>query len=255
MEIGVRAFAGVETARSAMPAFRKALNSEYSLSPSLLKYAEEQTVVSLAAVLRAIRDFGLSEEKFTDWGAVAGPRFLGREAMTRHLDKVAIQGAPGTSPLITAYLSLHAISGTISQALQLHGPNLGVGGSRGNLEEALLIGLAMQQEQALPGVWVTASEWDPEPIPDDASQQPEPVCRALALALTQAGIAQPKLILRLVAGEDHRERASPTVADLMHFLLARGDAKAWNCPLAGYGCLELTLPAPAHVEGRSFRAA
>jgi hypothetical protein len=249
VEVGVEAFAMVEAARSTMPAFRKQVLAEYSLSPSLLKYAEEQTVVSLAAVLKAIRSFGLTDRAFTEWRVVSGPRFLGREFLTRYLDKFHRQGPLAASPLITPYLSLHAVSGTISLALQSHGPNLGVGGSAGNVQEALLAGLVMQQEHALPGVWVTASEWDPEPIPDDAGQQPEPVCRAVALALTPAMVNGSRLSLRLLLHGNHQDCPPSTVANLAEFLAARH--VKWSCLVGGQGCLELTTTAAA----QSSRAA
>jgi len=257
VELGIKAYAGVEAARSTIPAFRKQLNQEYSLSPSVLKYAEEQTVISLAAVLYAIRDFGLNKEAFAEWGVASGPRFLGREHLARHLDKCHLQGALGASPLITPYLSLHAVSGTISLALRIHGPNLGVGGGNGSMKEALLAGLAMQQEQSLPGVWVTVSEWDPEPIPNDASQQPEPVCRAVSLALIPAEVDQ-GLKLRLVPNGEERARASATVADLAQFLAKSSEPsqqRKWSCLLAGNGSLELTSSAAVKIPVRATTAA
>jgi hypothetical protein len=258
VELGVAAFAGVEAVRSTIPAFRKQLNKEYALPPSLLKYAEEQTVVSLAAVLHAIRDFGLKDQGFCDWGVVSGPRFLGREPLAGFLDKFRLQGALGASPLITPYLSLHAVSGTISLALQSHGPNLGVGGSKGNLQEALLASLTMREEQSLPGVWVTVSEWDPEPIPHDASQQPEPVCKAVSLALTSVAVKRRHLQLRLVPDGENLAYPTPTVADLAQFLangLVADPHRKWSCVLAGNWRLELASFAPADALALSHRAA
>jgi hypothetical protein len=254
VELGVAACACIEVARSTVPAFRKQLLADFSLPPGLLKYAEEQTVVSLAAVLKAIQLSGWTNQSFTDWGVVSGPRFLGREPLTRLLDKFRQQGALGTSPIVPAYLSLHAVSGTISMSLHIHGPNLGVGGSAGNTQEALLTGLAMQQEQSLPGVWVTASEWDPEPIPDTPNQHPEPVCRAVALALTPAAANHHGLNLRLVLNGNQTCGPAPTVADLVQFLANHGNVNRqgkWSCHLSGDSYLELTSAAAA----RSSRAA
>jgi hypothetical protein len=190
-----------------------------------------------------VRKLGQPAQAFTDWGVVSGPRFLGREPLAKQLDKFRSQGPLGASPLITPYLSLHAVSGIITLALQIHGPNLGVGGSRGNVEEALLTGLAMQQEQNLPGVWVTASEWDPEPIPGDAGQHPEPVCRAVAFALTSAAANGSRLRLRLIMNDNHRDCSPPTVANLARFLTDHADSSRhenWRCQLGGNGILELT---------------
>src|SRR5262249_33978406 len=99
-----------------------------SVPRNLLKYADEQTVAAVAAVFRAIEDFALQSVDFTDWGVVAAPRFLGRLTIAGAIDRFDHQGAPGVSPLVIPYMSQHAISSTISLALQVHGPNLGAGG-------------------------------------------------------------------------------------------------------------------------------
>ncbi len=251
LELDVEAFAGVEATRSTIPALRKKLHNEDNLSPSLLKYADEQTVVSLAAILNTIQDFGLQDRPFSDWGVVAGPRFLGRETLTRVLDKFHLQGALGASPLITPYLSLHAVSG----------PNLGVGGGKGSMAQALLTGLAMQQEQSLPGVWVVVSEWEPEPIPgDDSQESPQPVCRAACLGLVPATAGRNTLKLRLFpqGAPDNLEGLPQTVAGLVQFLaFAAGPkpAQNWSCPLPGNGRLELTTTALAESHVQPARAA
>src|SRR5262249_39770127 len=98
------------------------------LPASFLKHADEQTVLGLSAVLRAIQDHGLGGTSFTGWGVLGAPRFQGRATMTVAVQRFAAEGAWGISPHLIPHRSLHALSGTISQALRIHGPNFGVGG-------------------------------------------------------------------------------------------------------------------------------
>ena len=65
------------------------------LPPSFLKHADEQTVVGLEAVSRAIHDHCLQSTDFTQWGVIASPRFLGRAALALALARYAAEGAGG----------------------------------------------------------------------------------------------------------------------------------------------------------------
>jgi hypothetical protein len=154
------------------------------LPPSLLRHADEQTVVALAAVLRAVAEHNLTGTRFPDWGVLAAPRFLGRVASAVALHQFRTEGAWGVSPHLIPQRSLHAVSGTISQALKLHGPNFGVGGGPGGVTEALLAAAALLADGDLPGAWVVATGWDPEPEPDlEGRPQRLGVCTGVALAL------------------------------------------------------------------------
>src|SRR5262249_40164854 len=124
-ECGLISFASVQALPAQIPALRRKPHPQISVTPGLLKYADEQAVIAVAAVLQAIQDFELHGRNFTDWGVVAAPRFLGREACAASLDKFMVQGALGVSPLLVAYQSLHAVAGSISLALRIQGPNMG----------------------------------------------------------------------------------------------------------------------------------
>src|SRR5205823_13718929 len=120
---GVRAFGAVRATPAAVAALRQKPGpaAAGSFRPNLLKYSDDQTVVSLAALLEAIHRFNLQGEDFSGWAVVAAPRWLGRCRATVALHKAHAEGAAGTSPMIIPHLSLHAVSGTISQALTIHG--------------------------------------------------------------------------------------------------------------------------------------
>jgi hypothetical protein len=149
---------------------------------SLLKHADEQTVAGLCAVYQAIAKAGWQTTCFRDWGVVAAPRFLGRPAMAAALQRFAAEGAWGVSPHLIPHRSLHSVSGTVSQALKIHGPNFGVGGGPGGTNEALLAATALLERKQLPGVWVVLTCLSPESPPDEAGRMP-PGTQAIGLAL------------------------------------------------------------------------
>jgi hypothetical protein len=177
------------------------------LPASVLKHLDEQTVAALVAAYRAVQNHGLTTTSFTDWGVLAAPRFLGRLALAHTLQRYALEGAWGISPHVIPHRTLHAVSGTLSLALGIHGPNFGIdGGPGGGAAQALLAATALLSEQRLPGVWMVLSGWDHEPIPDQPGvppsshehKQPPPVCGAVALALVAPGAGRTGLRLRLL---------------------------------------------------------
>ena len=136
------------------------------LPNGFLKHTDEQTLVGLAAVFQAIRDYHLLDTCFTEWGVLAAPRFLGRACLAVALQRFALEGAWGVSPHLIPHRSLHSLSGTVSQALGIHGPNFGVGGGPDSASEVLLAAAALLAEGQVPGVWVVLTGWDPEPVLD-----------------------------------------------------------------------------------------
>jgi hypothetical protein len=124
---------------------------------SFLKHADEQSVAGLAAVHRAI-GHRLAGVSFADWGVVAAPELLGQTVMGPTLQRFAQEGAWGISPHLIPHRSLHSVSGTISQALGLHGPNFGVGGGPGAVSEAFLAAASLIAERHVPGLWLVLTK-------------------------------------------------------------------------------------------------
>ncbi len=173
-----------------------------TLSASFLKHSDEQTVLGLTAVFHALHDSGLSLSTFHDWGVLAAPRFLGRGTVSFHVSRFIAEGAWGVSPHVIPHRSLHALSGTVSQALRMHGPNFGVGGGPGSPVEAFLNAAALLHGQGLPGLWVVLTEMQPDVAPQPTGQLlPGTVGLALALALVterwEASARLPQLHLHL----------------------------------------------------------
>jgi hypothetical protein len=170
------------------------------LPAAFLKHTDEQTVVGMAALLQAVSRHGLTGTDFTAWGAVGAPRFLGRAALRAALQRFAAEGAWGISPHLIPHRSLHSISGTISQALKLHGPNFGVGGGPGGAAEGLLTAAALLTGDRLPGVWVVWSGWSPEPTPLLNGHAAEAEVSAAAIALVPSYPSGARARLRVGAG-------------------------------------------------------
>jgi hypothetical protein len=186
-----------------LPELRRNPGSVHGEVPpiALLKHSDEQTVIGLCAVYQAIAQGGLQTTCFREWGVVAAPRFLGRPTMAAALQRFAVEGAWGVSPHLIPHRSLHSLSGTISQALKIHGPNFGVGGGPGGTVEALLAATALLVGKRLPGVWIVLTCLSPELPPDEAGRLP-PGAQAigLALALTPLGTGGSRFCLHIVDG-------------------------------------------------------
>ena len=198
----------------------------HPLPTGFLRHADEQTVVGLAAVLQAIATHGLAGQRFTEWGVLASPRYLGRLTLAAAIDRFKTEGAWGVSPHVIPHRMLHSISGAISQVLKIHGPNLGVGGGPGGLLEVFRMAAGMLHGDRLPGLWVVLTGWDPEPIPGEA-QPGEARCIGVALALTAPRAYPRGRRLRLTLADQRRTAsgkvrggATPDVLDLDTLLAA-----------------------------------
>jgi hypothetical protein len=246
---GVLALGSAEANAEEVAVLRRSLGpaGQPPFPTSLLKAAEEQTVVALAAVVRALAQGGAAGQNWEEWGVVAAPRSLGRLAAAEALYKFHHGGVGKISPFVVPHHSLHALSGTISQAFRMYGPNLGVGGHAGAIWEGLLTVLTLLAEGTVAGLWLVVSECDPEPVPAPAGGSLVPVrYRALALAFVPqplpAALAQLRLLPHSAAAP---ASMPPSVADLTGFLAGAGlPYRRWSL---GWGaCLELRrFPAAA----------
>lgn len=155
------------------------------LPVSFLKHAEVQTVLAVMTVLEVLRLQGWDAKSFADWGVVAAPSLFGRMGLAASIQQIRQEGAWGVSPHVIPQQSLHAMSGAISQALKIHGPNFSVSGGPNPGPDAMLLAAALLADGCLPGLWLLVTGHESEWIPAGAgSPTPAPVCNALALALT-----------------------------------------------------------------------
>jgi hypothetical protein len=212
-----------------------------------LRNADEQTVVGVAAVLRAIGDPALRDQRFAEWGVLAAPQFPGRLVGAAAFSKFQREGAATVSPHIIPQHSLHSLSGAVSVVLGMHGPNFGVGGGPEAMAEAFTAALTFLDHDTLAGLWLVLTGWDPEPVPDGSgSTSSESVCRGVALALVPA--ASQRRMLRLTtlplpcAGQDPTGiPAALTLAGLIDRLATSTDEQPgipWSFRLCWGGQIE-----------------
>jgi beta-ketoacyl synthase-like protein len=206
---------------------------------SFLKHSDDQTVMAVQAVLWAMEQQGWQDRSFTDWGIIAAPGMFCRIANAQTIRRYEQEGAWGVAPNLIPHHSLHAISGTLSQLLKIHGPNLGVGGATNPETSALLIAGAMLMDRRLPGLWVVLTGHEAEWIPAaDGSHPIAPICQAVALALT----------------------ATDPTATGLHLSIgqipeARGDQSLPLLHELSLGALADELPAVANVPSGKWRLA
>ena len=156
---------------------------------------------------RAMADHELNNHDFSQWGVIAAPRFLGRAALAVAFARFAAEGAWGISPHVIPHHSLHALSGTVSQALKIHGPNFGVGGGADSAAEALLAASALLADGEVPGLWVVLTGFEPEFVPNDTTDS-KPTstsvdCVAVALALMPDHGQQQRPFLSVGSGDNN----------------------------------------------------
>jgi hypothetical protein len=205
---------------------------------SLLRHADEQTVAGLQAVMAAARY--LPGQVFTDWGVVAAPRLMGRAMMAQALQKYQEEGAWGVSPHLIPHRSLHSLSGSISQAFGICGPNFGVGGGATGAAEALCLASSLLADN-LPGLWVVLTGYHPEFVPDRAAvdRATPGQCWAAALALRPARgkVAGPQFTL--LGGNNSLQYPLFTLEEIC--LALQSDwlgRKGWRLPHGGALYLE-----------------
>ncbi len=220
------------------------------LPSSFLKHVDDQTVAGLAAVLQAIDRHGLNNEDFTEWGVVAAPRFLARATLAQALKRFALEGAWGVSPHLIPHRSLHSVSGTVSQALHIHGPNLGVGGGPHGASKAFLAAAALLADRNLPGLWIVLTGWNREPGLENAPAattnghaEHTPTCSAVALALAAASADWNGPELRVAPGSDAANgcgySASLSLEGLVEAITGTHANRSWRLDCGGYVELDL----------------
>lgn len=191
-----------------------------SLSAKVLKQVDDQVVVALQ-VFHAINNNGANNLIDSDhWGLVAASRSVGRRRVHDSVAKYRVNGAWTTSPNIIPHCSLHSLPGLLSQALRLHGPNLGAGGMAGREGEAISAALSLLHGERLPGVWVVLTGWEHETLETDSGR-----CQAAVLGLVRARPGLP--CLSFLPGRSGRSLNTFTLESLIDSI-RHGSESIWN---------------------------
>ena len=172
------------------------------LTPSQLKNSEEQSIAALWAVSEAITGLDKGSVNFDQWGVVAAPTYCGRFANATSLERYRQEGAWGISPHMIPQHSLHAVSGTVSQMLKLHGPNFGVGNGANSAYDGWLVAATLLSENVIPGAWLVLTGHVEEYLPaGNGLPGQHPPCEAVALALIPGTSSRSGMHVRIVAEE------------------------------------------------------
>jgi hypothetical protein len=134
-----------------------------TLSVSILKQCDDQVITALSVINRILQRIQ-QPATWDDWGVISCPRRSGRKRLSESLIKFRSQGAWSTSPHLIPHHLLHSSSGIISQALGLHGPNMGVGGTLGSEENVLTSAAAWLAGGDAASVWLVWTNWDCETL-------------------------------------------------------------------------------------------
>ena len=174
-----------------------------AVQPSLLRHADDQTIAAMAAVHATLRRMGHGDSHcLENWGILICSRFLGRSSLVVALDRFRTDGVWGVSPHLIPHYALHSPAGTLSLALGVHGPNLGVGGGLRSEFEGILTALTWLQSGIVPGLWLVFSGWSPEFVPGrQGGPMADCECQALAMVLGPPSSAElERPCLHVVAG-------------------------------------------------------
>jgi hypothetical protein len=263
LECDVLAFGSVQLTPQDLALSRQNLNPPegIKLAPGFLKHAEEQTLAALAAVFQAIKNNALEAQSFSDWYVIGAPRYIGRFAVAGALEKFKAEGAWGVSPHLIPHRSLHSISGSISQALKIHGPNLGVGGGQSAADEGLMLSISLLAKPMAPGAWAVMTGWNPEPDVTLPLAEQDLMCNALALALVPAsadfqgwrlGLRPHGTVGYATESTKSCSRVKPLRLEQVQAVLGTPTTgkftAVWPLISNGYMTLERMIPAPAKMD-------
>ena len=197
-DCGITAHAACEARLSAIGGLRDGPfpGGAAPLPARFLRHCDEQTVVGMHAVLRAIAALPGPIDLSAD-AVVAASCQAGRLMAAKSLSQLKTGGAVTVSTHIVPQASLHSLAGAVSVALGMHGPHVGIGGGGDALAEGLLAAVTLAGASGAPRVWLVATEWDEEPPLDAAgAATADPLCRAAALAVEPGGSAELSLGVR-----------------------------------------------------------
>ena len=193
--------------------------------PPRLRHSDDQTIAALAAVHEAVRqNTRYQTGEFERWGILAASRFLGRSTLVAALNRFDSEGVWGVSPHLIPHYALHSPAGTLSLALGIRGPSLGIGGGISAGFEGLLAALSWLAAGVVPGLWLVQTEWSPEFVPDHQSEPPaECACYAMAMALVPGDSCQTsRPEIRVVSSRDVKARRMLGIAELVTLLGGKG---------------------------------
>ena len=140
-------------------------------------------MAALVAASAALDQHGLVID-FDQWAIVSSTRYLAREAFAAVIDKYQVDGPWGVSVQAIPHGTPHAAASTLSMALGVHGPCIGVGVAAGDESQALLSAAGLLQNPRWIGAWLLFSAWSSRPsLQFGSDATADSTCIAAALAV------------------------------------------------------------------------
>jgi hypothetical protein len=240
--LGLSGWATARASVDELAALRKSptIPADTELSPGFLKNSDDQTVLALAVLSQAMTSLDRPTASYQDWGVVASSNLFGRAGTFQSLLSFRKDGAWGITPHMIPHHSLHAVSGTISQALRIHGPNFGVGGGPDGVAETFLAAATMISENNVPGLWAVMSGHYPEYLPTGCYQDAQTPITCMAAAFALQPVINAKFVSYLhISGGDVPSEGWPkfTLPDSLDMLDSKIPKGRWALPGRGWALM------------------
>ena len=160
----------------------------YSLPTRFLRHADEQTVIGVRSILKAMAADTQGNSDISNDAVIAATCLAGQPAAARTMIGLRDKGPVAVTPHIVPQCSLHSVASAASVGFGMHGPNFGVGGGIHAVSEGLLLAVTLAPLLAITSpsarIWLICTGWDQQPsLKPNGEVDNDPLCRGLTLLL------------------------------------------------------------------------
>ena len=186
----VESYAAACARSSEIDALARAKHSHgcHSLPPRFLRHADEQTVIGMHSVVRAMAVDTQSHRDICNDAVIAATCLGGQPSAARTMIGLRDKGPVAVTPHIVPQCSLHSMASAASVGFGMHGPNFGVGGGPHATAEGFLLALTLAPMLAKTSpsarIWLICTAWDQQPSVDAKGVfTNDPICRGMTFVL------------------------------------------------------------------------
>ena len=160
----------------------------HSLPPRFLRHADEQTIIGMHSIIRAMAVDTQDSRDMSNDAVIAATCLAGQPSAARTMIGLRDKGPVAVTPHIVPQCSLHSVASAASVGFGMHGPNFGVGGGPHAPAEGFLLALTLAPMLARTSpssrIWLVCTGWDQQPSLDaNGSLTNDPVCRGMTFVL------------------------------------------------------------------------
>ena len=219
----VESYATASVHSSAVNALAREKHSHgcHSLPPRFLRHADEQTVIGMHSIIRAMAVDTQESRDMSNDAVIAATCLAGQPSAARTMIGLRDKGPVAVTPHIVPQCSLHSVASAASVGFGMHGPNFGVGGGPHAPAEGFLLALTLAPMLARTSpssrIWLVCTGWDQQPSLDaNGNLTNDPVCRGMTFVL------KPEVALPIDNTFPHIQISSPKDASSPDILPAHG---------------------------------